>query len=92
VSIFIVDAGRRGVPALYANSVSPRVRETAMIPNCPLRILAAIEPISARSDSTERGVVNRIAGAAGATGRLTVFFFLARDVDDFVVFFFLVPV
>jgi hypothetical protein len=33
-----------------------------------------------------------MAGAAGATGRLTVFFFLARDVDDFVVFFFRVPV
>jgi hypothetical protein len=55
-----------------------------MMPNCPLRMRAAIEPMSARSDSTERGIVYRIAGAAGATARRVVFFV----VFFFVVFFF----
>jgi hypothetical protein len=51
--------------------------------------------MSAASDCTVRGEVNRIAGAAGAAGLLEDLedFFLARvfDADD-LVFFFFVPV
>ena len=55
-----------------------------MIPNCPLRMRAAMDPMSLLSDSIERGIVYRIAGAAGATARRV--FFLAAFF--FVVFFF----
>jgi hypothetical protein len=47
-----------------------------------------IERWSAASVCTVRGAVNRCAGAAGATGRRGVAFFLARDDEDVVLFFF----
>ena len=93
VSIFIVEAGISGVPAFSENRVSPRVSDTTMMPNSPLRILPAIEVMSPISEATVRGAVELTAGAAGTFEppalRLVFFFVAARLREaELVVFFF----
>jgi hypothetical protein len=94
VSIFIVDAGISGVPAFSEKSVSPRVSETAMMPNWPLRILPAIDVMSLISEATVRGAVELTAGAAGTLRapafRVAAFFLAAARlrVAELVVLFF----
>jgi hypothetical protein len=63
-----------GVPAFVENSVSPRVSEIAMIPNCPLRMRPAIEVMSDIRDATVRGAVELTAGAAGVLEAFLDFF------------------
>jgi hypothetical protein len=63
---FIVEAGSRRLPGFDANSVSPRVRDTIMAPQFPLRTRAFRNvPISDASESADVGVVKRSAGGAG---------------------------
>jgi hypothetical protein len=91
VSIFIVDAGINGVPAFVEKSVSPRVSEIAMMPNCPLRMRPAIDVMSDISDATVRGAVELTAGIFGAFFAFAEAAFLAaarRLAADVVVFFF----
>jgi hypothetical protein len=92
VSIFIVDAGISGVPAFAEKSVSPRVSEIAMIPNCPLRMRPAIDVMSDISDATVRGAVELTAGTFGAFFALAAAAFLAAALRlaaaEVVVFFF----
>src|SRR5258705_12004899 len=66
----IVDAGCIMSPAAWANRVSPRVSETTMTPNFPLRTrLLIIAAKSLESSLAPRGDVHEIgAGAAGTGG------------------------
>jgi len=53
----LVDAGMSGTPAFCEKSVSPRVSDTTIIPNCPFLTRPACEARSAESDATVRGDV-----------------------------------
>jgi hypothetical protein len=78
VNSFIVDAGSKRFPAFDENSVSPRVSETIIAPQLPLRVRAFRKvPISEASASAPIGVVNRNGGGAArrAVGRRVAFVF-----------------
>jgi hypothetical protein len=73
--------------------VSPRVSDTAMMPNWPLRIRLAIDVMSLMSEATVRGAVELTAGTAGVFERVCfrLVFFLAAArflVAELVAFFF----
>src|ERR1700738_97825 len=85
VNSFIVEAGCISSPAFSAYRVSPRVRETTIAPQVPLRVLP-VSPLSVDATSAEVfRTVYRTMGAAG--GR---FGFLRRALRRAVVDLFLV--
>jgi hypothetical protein len=78
VNSFIVDAGSNKLPAFVEYSVSPRVSETIIAPQDPLRVRAFRNvPISDASASADSGEVKRSAGGGvrRAVGRRVVFGF-----------------
>ena len=87
---FIVDAGCIISPAFCANSVSPRVSDATMTPNCPLRMCPIIPDRSFVSAATPTGDVQaaarrgrraRVRRTVRRAGRFCVAFLQVR-VDD----------